>query len=137
ILQTALGQREAITIFGADYDTRDGTCLRDYVHVEDVIQAHILDLDYLQNGGKSDIFNLGSSQGVSVKEVLDTERAGTVEAVTAQIGPRRPGDPGVLIASSEKARRILGWEPQRTSVETIMRDAWNWHKTHPNGYAKE
>ncbi|HLR09088.1 MAG TPA: UDP-glucose 4-epimerase GalE [Bacillota bacterium] len=137
ILQTALGQREAITIFGADYDTRDGTCIRDYVHVEDLIQAHILALDYLQNGGKSDIFNLGSSQGFSVKEMIDTARAVTGEAIPAEIGPRRPGDPGVLIASSEKARRILGWEPQRTSVETIMRDAWNWHKTHPNGYAKE
>src|SRR5699024_3444388 len=110
---------------------------RDYVHVEDLIQAHILALDYLQNGGKSDIFNLGSSQGFSVKEMIDTARAVTGKAIHTEIGPRRPGEPGLLIASAEQARRILGWEHQRTSVETIRCDAYNWHKTHPNGYAKE
>lgn len=137
ILQTALGQRDYITIFGEDYDTPDGTCIRDYVHVDDLINAHIYALDYLQNGGASDVFNLGSSQGFSVKEMIDTARTVTGSEIPSKAGTRRSGDPGILIASSDKARKVLGWNPSRTSIETIMQDAWNWHRTHPNGYEKE
>src|SRR5699024_1053843 len=98
---------------------------------------HLLALKYLQAGGESNIFNLGSSQGFSVKEMIDTARSVTCKDIPAKMGKRRPGDPGTLIASSEKAKRILGWQPQHTSIEIIMRDAWNWHKNNPNGYRKE
>lgn len=134
VLQTALGQRDHITIFGDDYDTEDGTCIRDYIHVEDLIAAHLLALDYLQRGGESNVFNLGSSQGFSVKEIIDTAREVTGKAIPAQIGKRRAGDPSALIASSEKAKRILGWNPERTLITKIIQDAWNWHVGHPNGY---
>ncbi|MCM3740017.1 UDP-glucose 4-epimerase GalE [Oceanobacillus luteolus] len=137
ILQTALNQREYITIFGDDYDTPDGTCIRDYVHVEDLIDAHLLALEYLRNNGKSDIFNLGSNQGFSVKEMIDTARNVTGKEIPAKIGKRRAGDPSTLIASSEKAKEILGWNPTRTDITKIMEDAWNWHSTHPTGYGKE
>lgn len=137
ILQAALGQRSHITIFGEDYDTPDGTCIRDYVHVEDLIEAHLLALDYLQNGGTSDIFNLGSSQGFSVKEMIETARNVTGKEIPAKIGERRAGDPSILIASSNKAKKVLGWDPVRTSIETIMKDAWKWHTTHPHGYGKD
>ncbi|MCF3942884.1 UDP-glucose 4-epimerase GalE [Oceanobacillus alkalisoli] len=137
ILQTALNQREYITIFGDDYDTPDGTCIRDYVHVEDLIAAHLLALSYLSNGGKSDVFNLGSSNGFSVKEMIETARNVTSKEIPAKIGKRRAGDPSTLVASSDKARRILGWNPSRTSITKIFEDAWNWHITHPSGYGKE
>lgn len=136
ILQTALGQRSHITIFGDDYPTDDGTCIRDYVHVEDLIKAHIKALDYLNDGGKSDIFNLGSSEGFSVKEMIDAARNVTQKEIPTQIGPRRAGDPSTLIAASDKARTTLGWHPTKTSIDTIMQDAWNWHQTHPHGYRK-
>lgn len=134
ILQAALGQREAITIFGDDYPTRDGTCIRDYVHVEDLISAHLQALDYLQKGGSSDVFNLGSNEGFSVKEMIETARQVTGRDIPEQRGERRPGDPARLIASSEKAKKVLGWEPKRTDVENIIRDAWNWHRKNPQGY---
>ncbi len=134
VLQTALEQREAITIFGEDYDTEDGTCIRDYIHVEDLIDAHLLALSYLENGGESEIFNLGSNQGFSVKQIIDTARKVTGKPIPAVPGERRPGDPSVLIASAEKAKRILGWQPSRTSIETIIEDAWKWHRNHPHGY---
>lgn len=134
VLETALGKREKITIFGDDYPTKDGTCIRDYIHVEDLIDAHILALNYLKNGGPSDIFNLGSSQGFSVKEIVEMAREVTGKEIRAEIGPRRAGDPSILIASSEKAKKILGWTPSRTNIEQIIKDAWNWHSTHPNGY---
>ncbi|WP_404455589.1 UDP-glucose 4-epimerase GalE [Virgibacillus necropolis] len=134
ILQAALGQRSHITIFGEDYDTADGTCIRDYVHVEDLIKAHLLALDYLKDGGESDIFNLGSNQGFSVKEMIDTARTVTGKEIPVESGERRAGDPGVLIASSEKAKNVLGWEPTRTSITKIMEDVWKWHTSHPNGY---
>lgn len=134
ILQTALNQRSHITIFGDDYDTADGTCIRDYVHVEDLIQAHILAMNYLKNGGKSDIFNLGSSEGFSVKEMIDAARQVTGQEIPAKIGKRRQGDPSALIASSDKAKQILGWNPSRTSITQIMEDAWSWHSARPNGY---
>ncbi|MUK90212.1 UDP-glucose 4-epimerase GalE [Ornithinibacillus sp. L9] len=137
ILQVALGQRSHITIFGEDYDTPDGTCIRDYIHVEDLINAHLLALDYLQKDGQSDIFNLGSSQGFSVKQMIETAREVTGKEIPEQIGERRAGDPSTLIASSEKAKRILGWNPTRTSIKKIMQDAWKWHVAHPNGYGEE
>lgn len=137
ILQTALGQRSHITIFGDDYDTPDGTCIRDYVHVEDLIQAHLLALDYLKGGGNSDIFNLGSNQGFSVKEMIDTARTVTGKEIPVKPGERRAGDPGVLIASSNKAKQVLGWQPSRTSITKIMEDAWNWHVARPEGYGKD
>ncbi|WP_137744229.1 UDP-glucose 4-epimerase GalE [Robertmurraya siralis] len=137
LLQTALGQRPHITIFGEDYDTADGTCIRDYIHVEDLIAAHLLALKHLREGGKSGIFNLGSSQGFSVKEMIETARQVTGKEIPALSGPRRAGDPSILIASSEKAQQMLGWNPIRTSITKIMEDAWRWHSTHPNGYPKE
>jgi len=137
ILQVALGQRSHISIFGEDYDTPDGTCIRDYVHVDDLISAHLSALDHLNHDGESDIFNLGSNQGFSVKEMIDTARKVTGKEIPAKTGERRAGDPGILIASSEKAKRILGWQPTRTSITNIIEDAWNWHVHHPNGYEKD
>lgn len=134
ILQVALGKREKIMIFGDDYDTKDGTCIRDYIHVEDLIDAHILALEYLHNGGESDVFNLGSSTGYSVKEMIDTARKVTGHPIPAIVAPRRAGDPGSLVASSNKAKNILGWEPKRNQVHQIIKDAWNWHQQHPDGY---
>lgn len=136
ILEAALGKRPHVTIFGQDYDTPDGTCIRDYIHVEDLIHAHLLALDYL-NKGESNIFNLGSNQGFSVKEMIDTARKVTGKEIPAEIGERRAGDPSVLIASSEKANKVLGWQPTRTSITKIIQDAWNWHENHPNGYSKD
>lgn len=136
VLQVALGKREFITIYGDDYDTEDGTCIRDYVHVEDLIEAHILALKYLMNGGESNVFNLGSSQGFSVKEIVKAVRNVTELPIPEKIGERRAGDPSTLIASSEKARKILGWNPTRTNIDRIISDAWRWHQSHKNGYEK-
>lgn len=137
ILQTALEQRKEITIFGDDYKTADGTCIRDYVHVEDLIDAHLLALNYLQEGGTSDIFNLGSSHGFSVKEMIEEARKVTGHPIPAVLGERRAGDPDILIASAEKAKKILGWSPKRTSITKIIEDAWQWHVNHPAGYGEE
>ncbi|WP_423800546.1 UDP-glucose 4-epimerase GalE [Neobacillus sp. SAB-20_R2A] len=137
VLEAALGKRPAITVFGDDYDTSDGTCIRDYIHVEDLIAAHILALKYLQNYGQSNIFNLGSSQGFSVNEIIETAKEATGIDIPVQLGARRSGDPSTLIASSEKARLVLGWNPGRTSIKQIISDAWNWHQHHPNGYEGE
>ena len=137
ILQAALGQREEITVFGDDYDTPDGTCIRDYIHIEDLVNAHLLALDYLRNGGENDVFNLGSSQGFSVNEMISTARSVTGKDIPVKIGPRRSGDPSILVASTEKATRILGWNPVNTSITKIIEDAWNWHSTHPAGYSEE
>jgi UDP-glucose 4-epimerase len=134
VLQVALGKRDYISVFGDDYDTPDGTCIRDYIHVEDLIDAHILALRYLQNGGESNFFNLGSSKGFSVKEIIEAAREVTGHPIPARIVERRAGDPSKLIASSSKAMGILGWETKRTSIHRIIKDAWNWHQTHPNGY---
>ena len=135
ILQVPNGQREFISIFGDDYDTKDGTCIRDYIHVTDLAQAHILAMDYLMRGGESDIFNLGNGVGFTVKEVIDTARTVTVHPIPAKVTPRRAGDPAQLIASSEKARSVLGWNPQHADIKEIIETAWNWHKNHPNGFA--
>lgn len=134
ILQTALGQREKVSIFGDDYPTNDGTCIRDYVHVVDLSQAHVLALEYLQAGSQSDVFNLGSSSGFSVKEMIEEARKVTGHAIPAVMAPRRAGDPATLVASSEKAQSILGWNPQHTNVTTILETAWAWHNSRPNGY---
>lgn len=136
VLEAALGKRPAVTIFGEDYDTADGTCVRDYIHVADLIDAHILALRYLQNGGESNHFNLGSSQGFSVKEIVETAKGVTGIDIPVKIGERRAGDPSTLIASSEKAKKILGWNPTRTSIHQMISNAWNWHQHHPNGYQK-
>jgi UDP-glucose 4-epimerase len=134
VLQVALNQREFISIFGDDYDTNDGTCIRDYIHVEDLIDAHILALKYLQNGGESNVFNLGSSQGYSVKEIIEAAREVTRHDIPAKTVERRAGDPSKLIASSSKAIEILGWQPIRASIHQIIQDAWNWHQSNLNGY---
>lgn len=134
ILQVPNNKREHIYIFGDDYNTKDGTCIRDYIHVTDLAQAHILAVKYLRNGRNSDIFNLGNGIGFSVKEVIETARKVTGHPIPAQISPRRAGDPAKLIASSNKARKILGWKPEHAELEEIIATAWNWHKKHPNGY---
>lgn len=133
VLKTALGQRSHIGIFGDDYPTPDGTCVRDYIHVRDLAEAHLLALQYLDKGGKSDAFNLGSGDGYSVKEIIDTARKITGREIPAIVEPRRAGDPSILIASNKKAAEVLGWKPER-GLETIIADAWNWHSNHPDGY---
>nr|WP_294492029.1 UDP-glucose 4-epimerase GalE [uncultured Anaerosporobacter sp.] len=134
ILQVPNGQRESIAIFGEDYDTKDGTCVRDYIHVTDLAQAHILAVKYLAEGGESNIFNLGNGVGFTVKEVIDSARKVTGHDIKAVVSPRRAGDPAQLIASSDKARTILGWKPEHADLEEIIESAWNWHSTHPNGF---
>lgn len=135
ILQVPNGQREFISIFGDDYDTKDGTCIRDYIHVTDLAQAHILAMDYLMDGGESNIFNLGNGVGFTVKEVIDTAREVTGHPIPAKVTPRRAGDPAQMIASSDKARAVLGWNPQHADLKEIIGSAWNWHKAHPHGFA--
>lgn len=136
ILQVPNGKRDHISIFGTDYDTKDGTCVRDYIHVTDLAQAHILAVKYLMNGGECNIFNLGNGVGFTVKEVIDTARKVTGLPIKAVEEERRAGDPDVLIASSDKAKEVLGWKPELDSLEDIISTAWKWHSTHPNGYAK-
>lgn len=134
IFQVPLQKREKIYIFGDDYTTKDGTCIRDYIHVMDLASAHYLALEYIRKGNKSDIFNLGNGNGYSVKEVIDTARKVTGQFIPAEVRERRDGDPAILIASAEKAKSILGWKPQFDSLEKIITDAWNWHRNHPNGF---
>lgn len=136
ILQVPNGKRDHISIFGTDYDTKDGTCVRDYIHVTDLAQAHILAVKYLINGGESNIFNLGNGVGFTVKEVIETARKVTGLPIKAVEEERRPGDPDILIASSDKAKEVLGWKPELDSLEDIISTAWKWHSTHPNGYAE-
>lgn len=134
ILQVPNGQREKISIFGDDYPTKDGTCIRDYIHVSDLAQAHILALDHLLQGGESDVFNLGNGVGFTVKEVIDAARAVTGHPIPAETCPRRAGDPAQLIASSKKAVEQLGWKPKYNDLNTIIASAWKWHSAHPRGY---
>lgn len=135
ILQVPNGQREKISIFGDDYATKDGTCVRDYIHVTDLAQAHILALDYLLKGGDNNVFNLGNGVGFTVKEVIDVARKVTGHPIPAEISPRRAGDPAQLVASSDKAKDVLAWKPQYADLETIVSSAWAWHKSHPHGFA--
>jgi UDP-glucose 4-epimerase len=132
VLQVALGQRDAVTMFGDDYPTPDGTCVRDYIHVSDLAQAHILALAALDSGSR--VYNLGNGQGFSVKQVIETDRQITGHPIPATIGPRRAGDPPVLIASSEKIRRELSWRPNLPQLRDIIESAWSWHQRCPNGY---
>ena len=134
VLQVPNGKRESVSIYGTDYDTPDGTCIRDYIHVTDLAQAHILAVEYLANGGASDIFNLGNGVGYSVREVIETARSVTGHPIPAIEVPRRSGDPARLVASGEKAKKILGWEPKIKQLDEIIASAWKWHSTHPNGY---
>lgn len=136
VLQVALGQREFISVFGDDYPTEDGTCIRDYIHVSDLSDAHVLALDRLRNGGDSAIYNLGNGTGFSVKQVIDLAREVTGHPIPAKIEARRAGDPAVLVASSERARTELGWNPRRDKLKDIISSAWEWHRIHPNGYGK-
>jgi UDP-glucose 4-epimerase len=134
ILQVPLGKRDKIYIFGDDYPTEDGTCIRDYIHIMDLASAHYLAFQYLIKGGESDIFNLGNGNGYSVKEVIETTRKVTGHPIPAEVQARRAGDPATLIASSEKAKSVMGWKPQYYSLEKIISDAWRWHKNNPDGY---
>lgn len=135
ILQVPNGQWEKLSIFGDNYPTKDGTCVRDYIHVTDLAQAHILALDYLiQGGGENNVFNLGNGVGFTNKEVVDVARKITGHPIPAELAPRRAGDPAQLVASSEKARTVLGWNPKYADLETIISTAGNWHKNHPHGY---
>ena len=130
VLQVAMGKRDKVSIFGDDYDTPDGTCQRDYIHIVDLAQAHILALTSTQTGP----FNLGTGIGYSVKDVLETARKVTGRSIPAVVSPRRPGDPARLIASADKARSVLGWKPRFTDLECIVESAWKWHESHPDGY---
>ena len=134
ILQVAEGKRQELSIFGDDYNTPDGTNVRDYVHPMDLADAHILAIKYLQAGNPSNAFNLGSSTGFSNKQMLEAAREVTGKEIPAKIAPRRPGDPDALVAASDKARQVLGWQPQYDDVKKIIATAWKWHSTHPNGY---
>lgn len=134
ILQVAQGKRKELSIFGDDYNTPDGTNVRDYVHVMDLADAHILAIKYLEAGNESNAFNLGSSTGFSNKQMLEAAREVTGEPIPAKIAPRRPGDPDSLVAASDRARNVLGWDPKYDDVHDIIATAWKWHSTHPKGY---
>jgi len=134
ILQVPLEKRESISIFGDDYDTYDGTCIRDYIHVTDLANAHIMALDRLRDGAASTVYNLGNGKGFSVKEIIEAARRVTKHPIPAVICPRRAGDPSSLIASSKKAREEMGWQPRYKSIDDIIATAWKWHKNNPEGF---
>ncbi len=135
ILQVALGQRESISIFGTDYPTPDGSCIRDYIHVEDLAEAHRLALEKIEPG-KGLILNLGTGHGYSVRAVIQAARRVTGHPIPAQERPRRPGDPPALFADPSAAREALGWSARHTDIEQIVASAWRWHQAHPSGYGK-
>ncbi|AFZ14365.1 UDP-galactose 4-epimerase [Crinalium epipsammum PCC 9333] len=128
VLLTALGKRDSVSIFGTDYSTKDGTCVRDYIHVADLAQAHVLGLDYLLKGGESQVFNLGNGNGFSVREVIETAKQVTGKEIKIVESDRRPGDPPILVGSSDKARKIIGWNPKYPDVNEIITHAWQWHQ---------
>lgn len=134
ILQVPLMKRDYISIYGSDYKTTDGTCIRDYIHVEDLIDAHQLAMNFLETEGENRIYNLGSGTGFSVKEMIDAARQITHHEIVEKVSARREGDPSTLVASSEKIKDELGWEPKKNNIMTIIEDAWRWHKNNPNGY---
>lgn len=136
ILEAALGKRDKISIFGDDYDTPDGTCIRDYIHVMDLVEAHILAIEKLRKSGKGGTYNLGNGNGYSVNEVLEVARKVTGKEIPAVIAPRRDGDPARLVASSEKAKKELGWKPKYESLESMIESAWAWFQKHPSGYGQ-
>lgn len=133
VLQVASGQRDHVCIYGTDYDTPDGTCIRDYIHVSDLIDAHLLALDALAE--RSTTLNLGNGTGYSVRQVIETARKVTGHPIPVVESTRRTGDPPRLVACAEEARTILGWRPSRADLETILKSAWDWHRQHPHGYA--
>lgn len=137
ILQTALGKREHLSVYGDDYPTRDGTCVRDYIHVEDLAQAHLLALERLLAGGPGGKYNLGNGDGFTVREVLERSRRITGKAIPARVEGRRPGDVPVLVGSTEKAVRELGWRPEFSDLDGIIQTAWDWQRRHPDGYPDE
>ncbi|TVX89412.1 UDP-glucose 4-epimerase GalE [Paenibacillus agilis] len=137
VLQVALNQREHISVFGDDYDTSDGTCIRDYIHVSDLADAHVKALQHLQDGGTSDVFNLGNGNGYSVLEIIEAARVVTGHSIPARMEARREGDPAILIADASKAREQLKWVPQWTDIQQIISSAWKWHQANPKGYANE
>ena len=130
----AQGKRDQLKLFGTDYPTEDGTCVRDYIHVEDLIDAHLLALDYLKKGNPSTAFNLGNGKGFSNRQIIEAARKVTGHPIPVIEEGRRAGDPAVLIASSKRAMEILGWQPKHTDVEDVIASAWKWHSTHPDGY---
>lgn len=134
VLQVPNGQRSHVDIFGDDYDTRDGTYVRDYIHVCDLASAHVLAAEYLMSGGKNDVFNLGNGVGFTVKEIVEASEKVVGRPIPAKIAPRRAGDPAQLVASSEKAKKVLGWKPKFHDIDTIISTAWRWHSAHPHGY---
>jgi len=134
VLEAALGKRPHISVFGDDYATEDGTCIRDYIHVSDLADAHLCAVDSLRKGSESAVYNLGSSHGFSVKEVIDIAREVTGREIPVVMEQRRAGDPAVLVASSARARNELGWSPDRSNLKDIIASAWDWHVNHPNGY---
>ncbi len=134
VLLAALGKRESVSIFGTDYATRDGTCIRDYIHVADLAQAHVLGLEYLVKQGDSEVFNLGNGSGFSVREVIETTQEVTGKAINIVECDRRPGDPPVLVGSSDKARKVLGWHPQYPKIKDIVTHAWQWHQQRHGAY---
>jgi len=136
VLQSALGKRDCVSIFGDDYPTEDGTCVRDYIHVTDLAMAHILALKKLETNGESAIYNLGNGKGFSVKQIIDVARKVTGKDIKTKIVGRRAGDPAVLIASSDKIKKQLNWNPQYADIAKIIESAWVWHKNHPDGYKK-
>lgn len=136
ILQTALGKRDTISVFGTDYETADGTCVRDYIHVTDLAAAHVLALKHLAAGGDCRVYNLGSETGFSVRQVIDRAKAVTGIEFPVREAARRAGDPAVLVASAAKIRRELGWKPLHSDLSSILRSAWLWHQGHPAGYSK-
>jgi len=137
ILKTALGQRDAISIFGTDYNTPDGTCIRDYIHVLDLAEAHIRALEALDNGVESGVYNVGTGKGYSVREVIKMAKKVTGLDIPVIEGPRRVGDPDVLVAKVDKIEKMMGWKARYSDLETIISTAWKWHKNNPYGYPKE
>ena len=135
VLEVALGQRESVSIYGNDYPTPDGTCIRDYIHISDLADAHILALQALDQGSRT--YNLGNGRGFSVLEVIETARKITGHAIPCEIGPRRAGDPAELVADSGRIKSELGWKPQFAQLDTIIESAWQWHRDHPNGYGDQ
>ncbi len=136
ILQVPNKQREKLSVFGNDYDTKDGTCIRDYIHIEDLVEAHVLAMEYLLKGNESNLFNLGSGDGYSIYEMIEAAKAATGEEIPFELAERRAGDPAVLIASNGKAKEILKWTPKHTDVKDIIKSAWNFHKKYPNGFKR-
>ncbi|MBQ3379469.1 MAG: UDP-glucose 4-epimerase GalE [Clostridia bacterium] len=134
VIQAAMGKRDKIMIFGDDYKTKDGTCIRDYIDVRDLANAHILALDYLGAGGESEAFNLGYGTGFSVREIIEVTKKVSGVDFKVEIGKRRAGDPALLVASPEKAKKILGFKPEFDDIEKIVASAWRWHSSHPNGF---